>query len=86
MRLLFHAIPTPQDHLLSMIKLDYKAGGTVIEQFKDRLKILNAQLQQAQNRLQQANADVIAISGALQEVGYWIKQLKEKEADEVDSK
>ena len=58
----------------------------MIEQFNDRLKTLDAQLQQAQNRLQQANADVIAISGALQEVGYWIKQLEEKEADGVDGK
>jgi len=56
------------------------------EQFQARLKELTIQLQQAQSRLQQANADVIAISGAMQEIMYWQNKLEQeaKEADRVD--
>ena len=49
------------------------------ERLTERLKELEVQLQQAQIRLQQANADVIAISGAMQEVKYWMNKIKESE-------
>lgn len=51
----------------------------MIEKLTNRLNELNIQLQQAQGRLQQANADAIAISGAIQEVSYWISK---EESDE----
>lgn len=49
----------------------------MVEQFKERLTALQKQLDSAGARVQQANADVIAISGAMQEVKYWIDRLDE---------
>ena len=51
------------------------------EQYEARLKELKAQLQQAQIRYQQAHDDMLAISGAIQEVTYWINRLKEGEKE-----
>jgi len=53
------------------------------ESLNERLKELQKQLDAANNRLQQAQADVIAISGAIQEVNYWIWKMKnENKTDE----
>jgi len=53
------------------------------ESLNERLKELQKQLAAANNRLQQAQADVIAISGAIQEVNYWIGKMKnENKTDE----
>ncbi len=53
------------------------------ESLNERLKELQKQLAAANNRLQQAQADVIAISGAIQEVNYWIWKMKnENKTDE----
>lgn len=49
----------------------------MVEQFTERLTVLQEQLKSAGARLQQANADIIAISGAMQEVKYWIDRLDE---------
>ena len=46
------------------------------ESLNERLKELQKQLAAANNRLQQAQADVLAISGAIQEVNYWIGKMK----------
>jgi len=56
------------------------------EQFQARLNELSMQLQQAQTRLCQANADIHTIGGAMQEVRYWLNKLEQetKEADKVD--
>lgn len=54
-----------------------------MEALENRLGDLQKQLAAAQNRLQQAQADVIAISGAIQEVNYWIWKMKnENKTDE----
>jgi hypothetical protein len=42
----------------------------------ERLSELQKQIQSAQIRLQQAQADVYAISGAIQEVNYWLGKIK----------
>lgn len=47
-----------------------------MEALENRLRDLQKQFAAAQNRLQQAQADVIAISGAIQEVNYWIGKMK----------
>ena len=53
------------------------------ESLNERLKELQKQLAAANDRLQQAQADVIAISGAIQEVNYWIWKMKnENKTDE----
>ena len=53
----------------------------MLDKLNERLKELDLQRQKAIARLQQANADIIAIDGAIQEVNYWIKQIeKESEA------
>jgi hypothetical protein len=56
-------------------------GDLMQEQYEARLKELKAQLQQAQIRYQQAHDDMLAISGAIQEVTYWINRLKEGEKE-----
>ena len=43
-----------------------------IETLKDRLKILNTQLQDANDRINQAIADLNIINGAILETNYWI--------------
>lgn len=43
-----------------------------------RLEFLNTQLQDAQKRMEQAMSDANAISGAMQEVRYWISKLEPK--------
>lgn len=43
-----------------------------INLLNERLQILNIQLQDANDRMNQAMSDVNAISGAIQEVNYWI--------------
>jgi len=54
-----------------------------MEALENRLRDLQKQLAAANNRLQQAQADVIAISGAIQEVNYWIGKMKnENKTDE----
>jgi hypothetical protein len=54
-----------------------------MEALENRLRDLQKQFAAAQNRLQQAQADVIAISGAIQEVNYWIWKMKnENKTDE----
>lgn len=54
-----------------------------MEALENRLRDLQKQLAAANNRLQQAQADVIAISGAIQEVNYWIWKMKnENKTDE----
>jgi hypothetical protein len=49
-------------------------------QLKARLKDLEVQRYEAQMKMQQAAADMQAISGAIQEVNYWLGKL-EKEAE-----
>lgn len=44
------------------------------ETLAKRLEELEIQKRQAQIRLQQAHDDIICIDGAMQEVGYWVKQ------------
>ena len=54
-----------------------------MEALENRLRDLQKQFAAAQNRLQQAQADVLAISGAIQEVNYWIGKMKnENKTDE----
>ena len=43
-----------------------------IELLTERLQVLNAQKQDASDRINQAMADINAINGALQEVNFWI--------------
>ena len=43
-----------------------------IDLLNERLKILNLQFQDAQNRMEQAASDMNAVGGAIQEVRYWI--------------
>lgn len=58
----------------------------MVDKLNERLKQLAEQKQQAIIRLQQANNDIIAIDGAMQEVRYWISQLeKESEVKWQDS-
>jgi hypothetical protein len=49
-----------------------------IDTLNERKKFLNVQLQDAGNRLSQAQADVQCIDGALQEVDYWLNLLNSK--------
>ena len=44
------------------------------EQLEERLATLNAQLQDAQKRIEQAISDANAIGGAIQEIRYWISR------------
>jgi prefoldin subunit 5 len=53
-----------------------------IESLDERLKELQKQFQNAQNRADQAMADMNTIDGAMQEVQYWIKKLEENEKEE----
>ena len=43
-----------------------------IETLKDRLQILNTQLQDVNDRVNQAIADLNTINGAILETNYWI--------------
>lgn len=43
-----------------------------IETLKDRLQILNTQLQDVNDRVNQAIADLNIINGAILETNYWI--------------
>jgi hypothetical protein len=57
----------------------------MIEKLKKRQQELAAQLQAAQNRQQKAMSDIIAISGAMQEVDYWMKTLSESKGEENET-
>lgn len=53
-----------------------------IDELKDRLNQLNAQLQGKQNIIDQTVCDMNAIHGAIQEVNYWINQIKSNNKEE----
>ena len=53
-----------------------------IEELKEREQLLNAQLIEAQGRYNQAIADVNAISGAIQEVMFWIDRIEKSNIED----
>ena len=58
-------------------KIELRESGTMLDKLNERLKELDLQRQKAITRLQHANADIIAIDGAIQEVNYWLKKLED---------
>lgn len=55
-----------------------------IELLEDRKQQLNNQLEQQQNIIDQALANINAIHGAIQECDYWLEQIEKKENIEVN--
>lgn len=56
----------------------------MVNKLKERLNELDSQLKQSNARLQQATSDIYAISGAIQEVKYWINELNKNNEVEVN--
>ena len=52
-----------------------------IELLEERKQQLNNQLEQQQNIIDQAIANINAINGALQECDHWIEQIEESEIE-----
>lgn len=54
-----------------------------IELLEERKQQLNNQLEQQQNIIDQAIANINAINGALQECDYWIEKIEKPKKSEV---
>jgi chromosome segregation ATPase len=66
-----------------MLNFKYR-GDFMVNKLKERLNELDSQLKQSNARLQQATSDIYAISGAIQEVKYWINELNKNNEVEVN--